>query len=86
MIGIAGCLTDDCGVVHEHGLDAVFAVVNRAMSLPEALATATTNLQLTARNVAALYLLRKRPSLLADAVHRPDPAPCSRVSGPAWHL
>jgi len=33
-------------------------VVNRAMSLPEALATATTNLQLTARNVAALYLLR----------------------------
>ena len=55
VIGIAGCLTDDCGVVHEHGLDAVFAVVNR--SLPEALATATTNLQLTARNVAALYLL-----------------------------
>lgn len=58
VIGIAGCLTDDYGVVHEHGLDAVFAVVNRAMSLPEALATATTNLQLTARNVAALYLLR----------------------------
>lgn len=57
VIGIAGCLTDDCGLVHEHGIDAVFAVVNRAMSLPEALATASTNVQLTARNVAALYRL-----------------------------
>jgi glycerate kinase len=57
VIGISGCLTDDCGVVHEHGLDAVFAVVNRAMSLPEALATASTNIELTARNVAALYRL-----------------------------
>ncbi|QYK04850.1 glycerate kinase [Shewanella zhangzhouensis] len=57
VIGIAGCLTDDCGVVHAHGLDAVFAVVNRAMTLPEALATARTNLEQTARNVAALYRL-----------------------------
>ncbi|WP_338590279.1 glycerate kinase [Shewanella khirikhana] len=57
VIGIAGCLTDDCGVVHDHGIDAVFAVVNRAMALPEALATARTNLELTARNVAALYRL-----------------------------
>ncbi|MGL5199808.1 MAG: glycerate kinase, partial [Aeromonas veronii] len=58
VIGISGCLTDDCGVVHEHGLDAVFAVVNRAMSLPEALESASTNIQLTARNVAALYQLK----------------------------
>ncbi|MCF3097143.1 glycerate kinase [Aeromonas australiensis] len=58
VIGISGCLTDDCDVVHEHGLDAVFAVVNRAMSLPEALASASTNIQLTARNVAALYQLK----------------------------
>jgi glycerate 2-kinase len=58
VIGIAGCLTDDCGVVHEHGIDAVFAVVNRAMSLPEALETASTNLMLTSRNVAALYQLK----------------------------
>lgn len=59
VIGISGCLTDDCGVVHEHGLDAVFAVVNRAMSLPEALASASTNIELTARNVAALYRLSR---------------------------
>ena len=58
VIGISGCLTDDCGVVHGHGLDAVFAVVNRAMSLPEALESASTNIQLTARNVAALYQLK----------------------------
>ena len=58
VIGISGCLTDDCGVVHDHGLDAVFAVVNRAMSLPEALESASTNIQLTARNVAALYQLK----------------------------
>ncbi|ABM01431.1 glycerate kinase [Shewanella amazonensis] len=59
VIGIAGCLSDDCGVVHEHGLDAVFAVVNRAMTLPEALATAGTNIEQTARNVAALYCLSR---------------------------
>ncbi|AZQ12214.1 glycerate kinase [Shewanella khirikhana] len=59
VIGIAGCLTDDCGVVHDHGIDAVFAVVNRAMALPEALATARTNLEVTARNVAALYRLQR---------------------------
>ncbi|MGL5949365.1 MAG: glycerate kinase [Aeromonas sp.] len=58
VIGIAGCLSDDCGVVHAHGLDAVFAVVNRAMALPEALETAAVNLTLTARNVAALYQLK----------------------------
>ena len=60
VIGIAGCLSDDCAVVHEHGLDAVFAVVNRAMALPEALATARGNVELTARNVAALWRLGAR--------------------------
>ncbi|MGL5287771.1 MAG: glycerate kinase [Aeromonas sp.] len=59
VIGIAGCLSDDCGVVHQHGIDAVFAIVNRAMALPEALATAHDNLALTARNVAALWTLSR---------------------------
>ncbi|SIR60203.1 glycerate kinase [Aeromonas sp. RU39B] len=59
VIGIAGCLSDDCGVVHQHGIDAVFAIVNRAMALPEALATAHNNLELTARNVAALWTLSR---------------------------
>ncbi|WP_162062453.1 glycerate kinase [Vibrio taketomensis] len=53
VIGIAGSLTHDCGVVHEHGIDAVFSVVNGAVDLPTALAQAAQNIELTARNVAA---------------------------------
>ncbi len=55
VIGISGCLTNDCGVVHEHGIDAVFAVVNSSVSLETALKEAAVNIELTARNVAALY-------------------------------
>jgi glycerate kinase len=57
VIGIAGCLSDDCGVVHDHGIDAVFAVVNQAADLPTALAQAAKNIELTSRNIAALYSL-----------------------------
>jgi glycerate kinase len=58
VIGIAGCLSQDCGVVHEHGIDAVFAVVNRSMDLPTAFAEAAQNIELTARNVAAMLQLK----------------------------
>lgn len=57
VIGIAGCLSYDCDVVHEHGIDAVFSVVPRSVSLAEALAEAAINVELTARNVAAIYIL-----------------------------
>ncbi|HFQ5302099.1 TPA: glycerate kinase [Vibrio vulnificus] len=60
VIGIAGCLSADCGVVHEHGLDAVFAVVNRSVDLPTALAEAAENVELTARNVAAAFCMTRR--------------------------
>lgn len=60
VLAIAGSLSDDYAVVHEHGLDAVFAVVNRPMTLPEALASARSNIELTARNVAALWRLSAR--------------------------
>ncbi|MEZ9131403.1 glycerate kinase [Vibrio breoganii] len=59
VIGIAGCLAADCGVVHGHGIDAVFSVVNRAVDLPTALAEAAENIELTARNVAALYAMKR---------------------------
>ncbi|HDY8067968.1 TPA: glycerate kinase [Vibrio vulnificus] len=59
VIGIAGCLSADCGVVHEHGLDAVFAVVNRSVDLPTALAEAAENVELTARNVAAAFCMTR---------------------------
>ncbi len=54
-IGIAGSISADCGVVHEHGLDAVFSVVNGAIDLPTALQQAAENVELTARNIAAMY-------------------------------
>lgn len=58
VIGIAGCLASDCDVVHQHGIDAVFAVVNAAVDLPTALAEAAQNIELTVRNVAAIYSLK----------------------------
>ncbi|KJG16732.1 glycerate kinase [Photobacterium angustum] len=57
VIGIAGCLSYDCDVVYDHGIDAVFSVVPRSVSLAEALAEAAINVELTARNVAAVYTL-----------------------------
>ncbi|MBK0003466.1 glycerate kinase [Erwinia sp. S38] len=56
VIAIAGSLTSDVGVVHQHGLDAVFSVIYRICSLEEALQEAAENVRLTARNVAATLL------------------------------
>ena len=53
VIGIAGSLTADVGVVHQHGLDAVFSVLHRICSLDEALTEAGTNVRMAARNIAA---------------------------------
>ncbi|KAB2823436.1 glycerate kinase [Aliivibrio finisterrensis] len=55
VIGIAGCLSDDCAVVHDYGIDAVFSVVPRSVSLETALKEAAINVENTARNVAAIY-------------------------------
>ncbi|TDT60854.1 glycerate kinase [Enterobacter sp. AG5470] len=54
VIGIAGSLTADVGVVHSHGIDAVFSVIYRICSLDDALANARENVRMTARNVAAV--------------------------------
>ncbi|MBY3788520.1 glycerate kinase [Photobacterium carnosum] len=57
VIGIAGCLSQDCGVVYDHGIDAVFSVVPTAMNLEQAFKNAAINVELTARNIAAIYCL-----------------------------
>jgi glycerate 2-kinase len=57
VIGIAGCLTSDVGVVHDHGIDAVFSVLDRACTVEEALAEAQGNIRRCARNIAALFAL-----------------------------
>ena len=53
VIGIAGSLAADVGVVHQHGLDAVFSVLYSICTLEEALTNAETNLRQAARNIAA---------------------------------
>ena len=53
VIGIAGSLSDDVGVVHQHGVDAVFSVLYRICTLEEALHDAADNVRATARNIAA---------------------------------
>lgn len=55
VIAIAGGMTPDYSVVHQHGLDAVFSVLNRIQTLPEALEGARKNVRVTARNVAAVW-------------------------------
>jgi glycerate kinase len=57
VIGIAGSLSKDYQVVHQHGIDAAFSVLDRVVTLEEALADAADNLEVTARNVAAVWKL-----------------------------
>lgn len=54
VIGIAGSLTADVGVVHDHGIDAVFSVIYTICSLEDALENASANVQMAARNIAAV--------------------------------
>jgi glycerate kinase len=53
VIGIAGSLTADVGVVHDHGLDAVFSVLYSICTLEDALGNAAENLRMSSRNIAA---------------------------------
>ncbi|EKM6440575.1 glycerate kinase [Cronobacter sakazakii] len=57
VVAIAGSLTPDYQIVHEHGIDAAFSVIDRIVTLQEALDDAERNLRVTARNVAALWHL-----------------------------
>ena len=59
VIGIAGSLTADVGVVHDHGLDAVFSVLYKIDTLESAFANAAANIRMTARNVAATLAMGK---------------------------
>jgi len=55
VIGIAGGLSADAGIVHEHGIDAVFSVLCRFCERDEALRDAAANIRMAARNIAAVY-------------------------------
>lgn len=53
VIGIAGSLARDVGVVHQYGIDAVFSVLTTITSLEEAFRGASDNIYRASRNVAA---------------------------------
>ncbi|UGS43771.1 glycerate kinase [Pseudocitrobacter corydidari] len=63
VIAIGGSLTPDVGVVHEHGLDAVFSVLYRICTLEDALRDAEENLFMAARNIAAVLRMGQGFSL-----------------------
>ncbi|VEC02060.1 Glycerate kinase [Cedecea lapagei] len=52
VIGIAGSLTKDVGIVHRYGLNAVFSVIHSVCTLEEALAQSAENVRMAARNIA----------------------------------
>jgi glycerate kinase len=57
VVAVAGCTNDGYQVLYEHGIDAVFTCVPRAMSLSDAFSEAKTNLSNLAENIARTYQL-----------------------------
>lgn len=53
VIGIAGSLTRDVGIVHQYGIDAVFSVLTSIGTLEEAFRGAFDNIYHASRNIAA---------------------------------
>ena len=63
VIALAGALGAGYEAVYDHGISAVFSVVNRPCLLEEALADARPNIRGTARNIAALLALSPKDVL-----------------------
>lgn len=59
VIAVVGSLGDGYQAVYEHGIDAIFPIINNTKGLADALANATQNLHRTARNIAKLLQLKK---------------------------
>lgn len=57
VIAICGSIADDADVVHDHGIDVLFSSLMRITTLEEALESGASNVEKTARNIAALYKL-----------------------------
>jgi glycerate 2-kinase len=60
VVAIAGSIGPDYEAVFEHGIDAVFSVVNGVISLEEALANGSVNVEKTAENIARLLQLKMK--------------------------
>jgi len=59
VIGIVGSVSDDASVVHLHGIDAVFSVLNQTGTLEDAISRAAANVRSTSRNIAACFKLSR---------------------------
>lgn len=60
VIGIAGSLSADVAVVCDHGIDAVFSIMPRVMTLQEAFADAEVNVTFTAQNIATVMAMQAK--------------------------
>lgn len=58
VLAIAGSIGDGYEAVYHHGIDAVFSVVQGAVSLEEALANGAANVEKTSENIARILKLK----------------------------
>lgn len=58
VIGIAGSLGDGAEAVYDHGIDALFSIVNGVATLEEALSNGKENVERTAENIARLLKVK----------------------------
>ncbi|WP_404359330.1 glycerate kinase [Cytobacillus firmus] len=59
VIGLAGSLSDDSQIVHDHGIDALFSIVPGVITLPDAFEKAVLYMERTARNIAAIMKMNR---------------------------
>lgn len=59
VIGLAGSLSNDSQIVHEHGIDALFSIVPGVITLPDAFEKAAFYMERTARNIAAIMKMNR---------------------------
>jgi len=59
VVGIAGNLSNDSHVVHEHGIDAIFSIVPGLISMEDAFMNAGEYVERTAANIAAIFKLKR---------------------------
>ncbi|WP_282171229.1 glycerate kinase [Cytobacillus firmus] len=59
IIGLAGSLSNDSQIVHEHGIDALFSIVPGVITLPDAFEKAALYMERTARNIAAIMKMNR---------------------------
>jgi glycerate 2-kinase len=58
VVGIAGNVSKDSNVVHEHGIDAIFSIVPGVTSLEDAFKHAKEYVERTAANIAAVWKMK----------------------------